>query len=183
MSELENIYHLIVQEFPSRGIRALLVGGHAVNAHGYTRATQDIDFIIDSDQEELVSNVMKSHGYTNESRHETVLFCMKPEAALRIDFLKTDSSTMNTLWEKRNRLTLEKDAVVFYADIKHLIAMKLTALKGNFSRREHKDLPDILNLAQIHGLSFETDLQPLLQKFGTPELETKIKQSWELFSS
>lgn len=31
-------------------VRFLLVGGYAVNLHGYTRATQDIDFLIQPDQ-------------------------------------------------------------------------------------------------------------------------------------
>ena len=117
MSELESLYQLIVREFPAKGIRAILVGGHAVNAHGYTRATQNIDFIIDGDQENLVGQVMKKAGYTNQSRHETVMFCMKPDAVLRVDFLKTDEETMRILWQKRHQMELGEDDLVSVADI------------------------------------------------------------------
>ena len=58
MSELESIYQLIDRKFPEQNIRVLLVGGHAVNAYGFTRATVDVDFIIQEHQEHLVMTQM-----------------------------------------------------------------------------------------------------------------------------
>jgi len=36
----------LVAEATARGLRFLLIGGYAVNAHGYSRKTFDIDFLI-----------------------------------------------------------------------------------------------------------------------------------------
>lgn len=74
VSDLKSIFQLVGRDFPEQGIQALLVGGHAVNAHGYTRATLDVDFMIVSDQEEKIRELMKARGYVNQSNHAGVLF-------------------------------------------------------------------------------------------------------------
>ena len=44
--------------FPGKGFTPCLWGGHAVNAHGFTRATVDVDFMIVSNQEEKVKSLI-----------------------------------------------------------------------------------------------------------------------------
>ncbi len=40
------IFELLDRESKARHLRFLIIGGHAVNAYGYTRFTSDVDFII-----------------------------------------------------------------------------------------------------------------------------------------
>lgn len=44
----------IVRALNSAGVRYLIVGGVAVNAHGYQRATQDVDLVISLEFENIV---------------------------------------------------------------------------------------------------------------------------------
>jgi hypothetical protein len=103
---------------------------------------------------------------------------MKPDSILRVDFLKTDHATLEELWAKRDQMDSEGDDGIPYANIEHLIAMKLTALRGNFAKRQYKDLPDILHLAKIHDWSFEQQMKPLLNTFGSPELAKLVEDRW-----
>ncbi len=179
VNELEFIFDLVGRAFPQQGIQALLVGGHAVNAHGVTRATLDVDFMIVSDQEEKVRALMKANGFVNQSSHGCVLFCNQPGSSLRIDFLKTDSETMATLWKRKLEVPSAESSGCPVVDLEHLIMMKLTALRNNLSGRRLKDLPDILTLAKKHGWSFEEDLKPLIDQFANADVEIELRKAWE----
>lgn len=179
MSELESIFRLIQEIFTEQDIRILLAGGHAVNVHGVTRATVDVDFVIDARYETEVRNLMKAQGYVNQSSHGNVLFCNRPESTLRIDFLKTDPVTMDQLWGQRILPHPEGAPGCPVVSLEHLVAMKIAALRENFDKRHEKDLPDILRLAARHDWSWENHLQPLVKRFGSPELSLKLHQAWE----
>lgn len=47
------LYERIFQEFQSAGVRYLVVGGIAVNLHGFARATGDLDVLISFDGENI----------------------------------------------------------------------------------------------------------------------------------
>jgi hypothetical protein len=57
---------LIVQGLNEAGVRYLIVGGLAVNAHGYFRATVDVDLILQLDPANVLAAVavLKGLGYT-----------------------------------------------------------------------------------------------------------------------
>lgn len=48
-------FEAIAAAFQSAGIRYLVAGGLAVNAHGYLRLTQDVDIVIQLHRENIVS--------------------------------------------------------------------------------------------------------------------------------
>jgi predicted nucleotidyltransferase len=55
----------IVQSLNTAGVKYLVVGGLAVNAHGYVRNTQDIDLLVGLDRENLLAalRVLKELKY------------------------------------------------------------------------------------------------------------------------
>jgi len=55
----------VCRELNRRGVRYLLIGGHAVAAHGYPRATQDIDLVVALDPENSRTAIvaLQSLGY------------------------------------------------------------------------------------------------------------------------
>jgi hypothetical protein len=46
MRHLDTILALAARDLPAHGVDCLLIGGFAVNHHGYTRNTLDVDFMI-----------------------------------------------------------------------------------------------------------------------------------------
>jgi len=58
-------FEAIVSAFKDADVRYLVAGGVAVNAHGYTRFTKDVDFIIDLDPDNILHalRALVSLGY------------------------------------------------------------------------------------------------------------------------
>ena len=56
---------ILVRRFNEAGVRYLIAGGFAVVAHGYTRFTVDLDFILDLEPENAAKalEILKDEGY------------------------------------------------------------------------------------------------------------------------
>lgn len=166
---LNHVFETVSVKLTKAGADCLLIGGFAVNYYGYTRNTLDVDFMIAADDIEIVRPIMIQAGYSNVSESDNACFFNAPNEALRVDFLRVDQQTMLKLLENA------KTAVVYGHNIKlprlnDLLAMKLFALKQGWARRVHKDLPDITNLALVHGIDCEKTLKPLCMEYADTEI-------------
>ena len=65
----EESLRLIVQGLNGAGVKYLVVGGLAVNAHGYVRNTKDIDLLLHFDTSNLLAGlkVLKDLGYQSKA--------------------------------------------------------------------------------------------------------------------
>ena len=178
MTVLDRILGLAAEGLPSAGIDCLLIGGFAVNHHGYTRNTLDVDFMIVADQLEQVRRLMIQAGFTNVSLGENVAFFSVPDAAPRVDFLRVDGRTMGRLLENAISVNVHGFELRVPA-LRDLIAMKIFALAQNIPRRMGKDLPDIAYLTVLHELDIESDIRPLCERFGTDEVYALIRDQVE----
>ncbi len=91
---IELVFDVVGNQLPQAGIEFLMVGGHAVNQYGYSRATIDVDFMITATDLDAVRAVMKRAGFTNVSQSENVVFFSKPGLPVRVDFLQVDEGTL-----------------------------------------------------------------------------------------
>jgi len=55
MTNLETILDVASRQLSAAGVDCILIGGFAVNYHGYTRNTLDVDFMIVRRQVEALS--------------------------------------------------------------------------------------------------------------------------------
>lgn len=163
---LNTILDLATRELAAAGVECVLIGGFAVNYHGYTRNTLDVDFMIVGEQLDAVRSIMARAGFAHVSIEDNVALFGSPESALRVDFLRVDGDTMRTLLANAIRANVH-GAEVKVAALRDLIAMKIFALSQNSARRMAKDLPDIAYLVVLHKLSLESDIRPLCDQFGT----------------
>ena len=65
-------FDLLIRRFAAAHIRYAVAGGLAVGLHGFVRATEDMDFIVDSDDLEKVAGILRRAGYRRNP--ETVTF-------------------------------------------------------------------------------------------------------------
>ena len=173
MDSMEYIFDVVGQRLPAVGIKFLMIGGHAVNHYGYSRATIDVDFMITSSDVDAVRSVMKAAGFTNISQSENVVFFNNPEIPYRVDFLHVDEATLRTLVAGAERIKYGGQSLLV-PRLLDLIAMKLFALKEGSAKREEKDFPDIVNLALEHDLDIKEDLKPLCDQFANEEIYLKL---------
>jgi len=172
MNLQENI-RCITQTLSKFGIKYLLIGGYAVNYYGYTRNTLDVDFMIAAEDADKSRKLLKEVGFSNVSDGENVLIFSRPDSLLRLDFLKTDSETLNKLLHNARAVelfgvTLEIPALL------DLLAMKFFALGQSLQVREDKDLPDIAWLSIINKLDPKQDLLPLAKRFSNEAVYDKV---------
>jgi len=175
MTGLNTILAIAANRLPAVGIDCILIGGFAVNHYGYTRNTLDVDFMIFSDQLDLLKQIMQEEGFTNVSIQENVAFFNKPDSPLRVDFLRADTATMQKLL--RNAVTINMHGyTIKVPSLKDLIAMKIFAFANAPARRLGKDLPDITFLITLHELDMEADIRPLCNQFGTRQTYDLINE-------
>ena len=175
MTNLEAILDVTSRQLSAVGVDCLLIGGFAVNYHGYTRNTLDVDFMIVTEQLDVVRPIMMRAGFTNVSIENHVAFFNAPGSPLRVDFLRVDKDTMRTLLVNAVCIHMH-GCEVKVPSLKDLLAMKIFSLSQDGARRMCKDLPDIAYLSVLHNLDLDSDVRPLCDRFGTPETYDLIRK-------
>jgi predicted nucleotidyltransferase len=174
LNEINTVFDAVTRALPKAGVPFLLIGGHAVNHYGYTRATMDVDFMITTDDVASVREVMKSEGFTNISAGDTVIFFSMPGSALRVDFLPVDHETLEQLLS--GSVDVQYGGVALKVpSLNDLLAMKLFALKTGNPLRKDRDFADIVQLVFLNNLDEETPLKILCENFATEAIYQKIR--------
>lgn len=182
MKSLDAVFAIASSRLPAAGVDCLLIGGFAVNYYGYSRNTLDVDFMFPGDQLDQVKQIMVEEGFTNISIHDNVVFFNKPGNPLRIDFLRADARTMQSLLS--HSITIRMHGCdLKVPGLKDLIAMKIFALTQSTDRRLAKDLPDISYLTVINNLDLEKDIHPICNRFGSEQIYELIRKQVEILKT
>ena len=162
----------VLEVLKSQRIDCLLVGGLAVNYHGYGRSTQDIDLMMVVPDSDAIVKAMKDAGFTSYSVSPLVLFFKKPEPSVRVDFLRIDPETFSILMRSAVAANI-MGCQVKIPSLPDLLAMKLFSY-GQAPSRRIKDLQDIVALCLENKIDAETDLKPLALKYASEEIYQQV---------
>ena len=169
------IIDLIEDVFKKCGVPCLLCGGFAVNAHGYSRTTFDVDLMVPEDKYPDLCQEFQKQGFRESYRGNIHgRFSGHLQFLMDIDLLFTDAKTFQGLLAQA---TKKKIGARFFnvISLDHLIAMKLHAIKNNPENREFKDLHDIRELIRENRIDVRGQVfKNLFLKYGTEELYEKI---------
>jgi hypothetical protein len=171
---VDKVMDVVTRLLPEAGIDTVMIGGHAVNHYGVSRATRDIDFMVAAADADAVRRIMHAEGFTNVAVHETVMFFNQPGTALRVDFLKVDRETMDRLLANAKEVEYFGGLGVRVPQLKDLLAMKLFALSSGGVKREDKDFSDIVNLVIENRVSVEGELLELCRQFADEALYARL---------
>ena len=157
------------------GKKVIVIGGHALNAHGVIRSTGDLDLMVLRDDADFWLNQLSSVGYFAFNRTTAFIQFKAPDiTSWPIDLMLVDRSTFELACEQ----AIEKqhgEVVISTASIMHLIAMKLHALKNQQIDRFKKDESDLLRLLDICGISLDSEVfRQLCAKYGTMQLYERL---------
>lgn len=129
----------------------LVIGGHAVNAYGYTRTTLDFDFLIAADQLPKIRALLEANGYRWAGQTATFAKMQPPltdPPSLPADLMLVSGDTFAKLREGCRRMPFGDRLLPVPAPL-HLIALKLHAMRNPERRAAGRDLSDILGLVSM----------------------------------
>jgi hypothetical protein len=172
--EVDKVMDVVTCLLPAAGIDAVMIGGHAVNHYGVSRATQDIDFMVAAADVDAVRRIMHAEGFTNVAVHETVIFFNQPGTALRVVFLKVDRETMDRLLANAKEVEYFGGQGVRVPQLKDLLAMKLFALSRGGAKREDKDFSDIVHLVIENHVPTDRELLELCRQFADDATHARL---------
>ncbi|MBF0388037.1 MAG: hypothetical protein HQL20_09335 [Candidatus Omnitrophica bacterium] len=158
------------------GVRYALIGGFALHAAGYTRATGDIDMLVNFADSEKVKGILCSMGYKILHEDENVLNSVAPWQLIGgIDIIWARRQYSLDMLERRV-LTSEG---VFVLGPEGIIGLKVQAIANDPGRRlgdsadiewllrAHFTVMDMALVREYFALfSMESELDDLLKRVG-----------------
>lgn len=164
-----NAFARIAAVAERKNARILVIGGHAINAYGYSRTTVDFDFVIEGTALPIWRDELEALGY--QWKGETRAFAQFTAPAdenppFPIDLMLVDESTFEKLWAEARVLDFAGVPLRAPKPL-HMIALKLHALKNPTRAARGKDLPDIIQLIRIAELDLANpELQVILRRYA-----------------
>src|SRR5688572_5586345 len=102
----------------------LIVGGHAVIAHGYPRNTVDLDFLVrKADREDWTAELAKL-GYQATHVHENFIQFSSSQGAIDVDLMLVNDATFDSMQAAAKDRGFGNTTAKI-PSLEHLIALKL----------------------------------------------------------
>ena len=167
-----NLFEAVAEALERQGLDVLVIGGHAVNAYGYTRTTVDVDFLVAVDRFREWRAVFESAGYRWVGQTETFARMDAPVTdppSLPVDVMMVSPETFSKLSADRQLLDFGGTRLPVPNPL-NLIALKLHAMRNPERFKKGKDLSDILNLISICQIDTKgREFQATLDRYASDE--------------
>lgn len=143
----------VARAFSRSGVQHAVAGGMAVSAHGYPRATKDVDFLIDSRDSDHATLALRELGFSRlpEASGEGFMRFVRhplpelPELSEWVDLLCASQPTGRRLLQQATEHPIAwQDSSLAVVSVEGLILMKLIACVDSPARLQ--DRVDILTL-------------------------------------
>ncbi len=148
----ESILRPLIGKFETDRIDYALIGAFALHAYGYVRATQDIDFIVRTRDQDRIVALVESLGFHTIYRSTGYSNHVHPLSGLgRIDFVYVKGETADRIFEAAEKRSILGDLMLPVADAEHIIALKIFAMKNDPDRalREMADIQWLIRSAGV----------------------------------
>ena len=158
------------------GYPFVLIGGHAVNIHGYSRMTADIDIMVRRNDLAEWKDALAGLGY--EAEYEAgpfAQFTATGSNGPRLDLMLVNESTFEKI-ARRAATTRYLEATINAVCVEHLIALKLHVLRQDLEHRRLKDFLDVVELVKVNQVDLQSaEMQEIFARYGTEDLLRRIK--------
>ncbi len=154
----------------------LLIGGNALQAFGYTRATMDVDCLIATESSERLKEVLGANGFPwSGSMAQFHEFWYQGEKdGPPIHAMRVDSATFEKMWSRS--IPSELSGIPLRVPcLPHLLALKLFSAKQN-EARYGKDFQDVCILLQLNpGKISREELGQVCQQYASQRAINELK--------
>jgi hypothetical protein len=172
---LRNQFNTLTEFFEREQIDYAVIGAFALHAYGYTRATQDIDFITRMEYQEKIVGYLESLGFETLNRSPGYSNHLSPVKAIRVDLVYVEGKTAEMIFKGVPKKTLFQQTKIPVVRPEHLIALKLFSVK-NDPERKLKELADIKEIIQLTPVNRE-EIKTYFQDYGLEEYYHEIIES------
>lgn len=170
-----NIFETLEEISAKEGLAYLVIGGHAVNAYGYSRITADLDIMVNCDQRDRWLADLVARGFT--LKHDGGGFLQTnspPGMEWPLDLMLVNSRSFTEMFAASREIQ-QRGLRLRVPTLEHLIALKLHVLKQELKHRAFKDYVDVLSLAQINAVDVRSDsFRALCEKYGSKQIYERI---------
>jgi predicted nucleotidyltransferase len=160
------------------GVPFLVIGGYAVIAHGYVRATEDLDLIVERGRRLVMGKLLVSIGMSVENDSDNFTEYDSPgENDMDVDLMFVSEGVFEKL-EGVAMSTIVEGVPVRVVSLLHLIALKCHSAKNSKYLRRLKDVDDLIQLILINHLDLnEPGLRAIILKHGNPEIYESLQKA------
>lgn len=148
----------------------LVIGGYAVAAHGYARATFDVDFLARRADREVWITRLTAAGLRQVGDTRSFVRFGLPGGGDALDLMFVDEDTFTGMVGAAE----ERDFGAAHALVPcldHLLALKLHVLRQALAHRTSKDADDVEMLIRRNGLDLrEPRYEQLFLRYGNREI-------------
>jgi len=158
----------------------MVIGGHAVNSYGISRQTGDLDFIVPRTTREKWEVLLAKLQYKAGQNDQTFArFSPDSIAAWPIDLMFVDEGTFEKMY-KESSLHSFGQAVARVISARHLVTLKIHALKVFQEHRYAKDFNDVVSLLRNgSAIISDQELHELCLRYAHEELYNRLKKERE----
>jgi predicted nucleotidyltransferase len=172
---VKNTLEILLGGLAEGGIECLLVGGFALPVFGVVRQTVDVDCLIAEGALSRFSDVLTREGYAEIERTPNFVRYRHGSGHLMdVDALLVDLDTFDGM-RKESVSGQVGPLSARVPSLRHLIALKLHAIKNN-PKREPRDVSDIVDLLRANPDTIATsELRELCEKYGPDGIRQKLE--------
>lgn len=170
---MREVFDLLLRIQKRRSLPLILIGGWAVQAHGYARNTLDVDCLTAIENDAAVAEELGRAGFECfEEKPAFRRFRHRIDPMLVLDVMRVNASTFEKMWSAAESYSMAGVDLRVPA-LAHLIALKLHAAQNE--HRTEKDMGDVTELLRINpGKVPPDELRKLCAQFGTPALAKRL---------
>ena len=173
-----SFFQTISQKAGEAELPFLVIGGYAVMAHGFVRATDDLDLLVQNNRRDLWRRLLEGLGM-KVFREAPAFIQFEPPPGVRIpvDLMLIAEEVFGQMRAAAEPASVE--GVTFgVVSLLHLIALKSHAIQHGKSLRRLKDTEDLVQLIAINRLDLkEPELRAIILKHGDQELYEKLQHA------
>jgi hypothetical protein len=173
-----SVLRTISEKATEAGLPLLLIGGYAVMAHGFVRATDDLDLLVQGSRRDQWRRLLEGLGMSVYREMPAFMqFNPSPGARLPVDLMFVPDEVFERMRVEADEASVE-DLSLGIVSLLHLIALKCHAIQHGKELRRLKDTEDLIQLAIINHLDLnEPELRATIVKHGNQELYEKLQRA------
>ena len=173
-----SVFQTIAQKAGEAGLPFLVIGGYAVMAHGFVRATDDLDLLAQRSRGDQWRGLLEGLGMkVYREAPAFTQFDPPPGASLPVDLMFVADEVFDQM--RVDAEPARVGGVSFgVVSLLHLIALKCHAIQHGKPIRCVKDTEDLIQLVIINHLDLnEPELRATILKYGDQELYEKLQRA------